>query len=410
MRCDGTIHAGGRAPLALPLLILLLLFLMFLDPAEGAPSLENNFTGVKEGWAWPVVVIPPPEGWDSPAGASIKYAMRLAERAISLERGGIMGKEVTFMFSGISSPDELTDRMASWRAMGVSIIVSFAGGAMDADLARMCQANGPSVIFSGGEDLAIRNPGTGMPYQFLFALDLPYFARANALAEAAMTEYPPVDVAVMTDSLSTKLAKGASLNVNFLTARGIRAMEMSVVAYRQDQFNVQVRNAEAGGFRSFTCWLDAMATLSIWRTASLRPNGSVVFYAGNQHRILLDAEGLILADKDVLLIRNDAGRREISLKVRDMFNAELQDQVTAARAYALGRWAISAYERTPSGEGRGLAYELARMSGIPLMDEDLAIDPRTHRPVSRKFGLLRIEGRQYRSFGLVEVFSSEASE
>jgi hypothetical protein len=281
---------------------------------------------------------------------------------------------------------------------------------MDDTLLGLCSSGGPAVIFAGGEDLAIIDRATGMVNPYLFALDLPYFARANALAEAAAAEQPPKKVAVMTDMMSEKLAKGAELNTSLLAARGIGAVNMSVTAYRQDQFNSQVRNAEAGGFEVFTCWLDAMAALSIWRTIHIKSGGSVVYYAGNQHRILLDAEALILVDKDVLLIRNDAGRRNITIKVRDMINADLEDTVTAAKAFALAKWVISAHIKTASGEIQPLARALAGAREIPLMDEEISIDPMTHRPVSRGFGVLRIEDREFKSFGRVEVFSSEVSE
>ncbi|MDR3354611.1 MAG: hypothetical protein LBO21_06200 [Synergistaceae bacterium] len=390
---------------------LILLFCLIPGVAgAGSPFPEDSLSGVKEGWAWPVVVVPPPEGWDSPSGRSIKAAMRSAEREISLRRDAIRGHEVTFMFSSISRPSGLNERMAAWRSMGAGVIVSFGGGEMDEALMRLCTSNGPPVDFAGGEDLAIIDSAAGVVNPYLFALDLPYFARANALAEVAAAEEPQKKVAVMTDMMSEKLAKGAELNTKFLAARGIGAVDMSVSAYRQDQFNSQVRNAEAGGFEVFTCWLDAMAALSIWRTIHVKSSGSVVYYAGNQHRILLDAEGLILVDKDVLLIRNDVGRRNIAIKVRDMLNVDPEDTVAAAKAFALAKWVIAAHMETASNRIQPLASALAATSGIPLMDEDISINPATHRPVSRSFGVLRIEKRGFKSFGRVEVFSSEASE
>ncbi|MDR3331054.1 MAG: ABC transporter substrate-binding protein [Synergistaceae bacterium] len=394
----------------IPLVLAALLFLLIGADTVHAADISKDLAGVKEGWAWPVVVVPPPEGWNSPTGNSIKYAMRTAEREISLKRGGIRGKEVTFMFSNLSSHLELGERLRTWRAMGVYAIVSFGGGEMDDVLKSLCSQNGPSVLFVGGEELPIIDPNTGRPYPYLFTLDLPYFARANALAEIAATENPKRDVAVITDVMSVKLAKGAALNVDYLRLRGINTMDLSVSAYRQDQFAPQVRNSEESGVGVFISWLDSMATLSIWRTAYQRPNKSIIYHAGNQHRILLDAEGLILVDKDVLLERNTDGRRHTSFIIRDTIHEAVDDPVIAAKAYALGKWAISAYMTVISEDVGAISETLAQTAGIPLMDEDLSINPLTHRPVSRKFGVLRIQGRQYVSNGLVEVFSSEASE
>jgi hypothetical protein len=377
--------------------------------AKGQPQ-DDGLSGVREGWAWPVVVVSPPEGWESPRGRSVKAAMRAAEREISTQRDAIRGREVTFMFSSVSQPAELKERLTTWRAMGVRVIVSFGGGEMDDVLLSLCSSKGPAVVFAGGEDLAVIDGVTGAANPYLFALDLPYFARANALAEVAAAERPPKGVAVMTDMMSAKLAKGAGLSTGFLTSRGISAVDMSVTAYRQDQFNSQVRNAEAWGVEIFTCWLDAMATLSIWRTIHISSRTSAVYYAGNQHRILLDAEGLILVDKEVLLARNEEGRRLLEIKVRDILNIGPEDHVIAAKAFALAKWVISAHIKTASDGMLPLARALSDVSEIPLMDENISIDPRTHRPVSRGFGVLRIENREFRSFGRVEVFSSEVSE
>jgi hypothetical protein len=135
-----------------------------------------------------------------------------------------------------------------------------------------------------------------------------------------------------------------------------------------------------------------------------------VYYSGTQQKILLDAEGLVIVDKDVLLERNGEGRHDIIVKIRDAYNVEIEDPVTAARAFALAKWVIGAYETAGAAETEPIARALARMEGVPLMDEILSIDPRTHRPKSRKFGLLTVMNRSYESSGSVEVFSFEAVE
>jgi hypothetical protein len=372
---------------------------------EDAPLL-----GVREGWAWPAVVIQPAEGWESDTGVSIKYAMRAAEREISVQRDAIKGREITFMFSDLSDAGELPRRLATWRAMKVYVIVSFAGDEINRPLMELCGSGGPSLLLAGGEEAKIRDPETGHPYQYLFALDLPYYARANALASAAAAERPERRVAVITDILSEKLARGAELNVGFLRSGGADALDLSLAAYRQDQFTPQVNDAIKGGYRVFTSWLDAMATLSIWQSSARRDPLVSVFYSGDRQKILLDAAGMALVDKDVLLERNERGKRDIILKIRDYFDRIPGDPVTAAKAYALGRWAIGAYASAAAAAGADIASELGRAKDIPLMDETLSIDPRTHRPRSRKFGVLRVADRNYESSGSVEVFSADAVE
>ncbi|MDR1511149.1 MAG: ABC transporter substrate-binding protein [Synergistaceae bacterium] len=377
--------------------------------ASFASGEEDPLLGVREGWAWPVVVVQPPEGWDSSSGASIKYAMRTAEREVSLERKAIRGREVTFMFSDISGVSELPARLSTWRAMGVAAVVTFADPPFNAELSKLCRENGPSVLMSGGEETAIYSPN-GRPYPYLFAFDLPYYARANAIAEAVSAANPDAKTAVFTDILSAKLAYGAELSSRFLKTRGIDTLDISTTAYRQDQFAPQIRELEAAGVQFYICWLDAMATLSIWQSLDRRNTDGTVCYSGPPRQILTDAEGMLVVDKDILLERNDEGRRVIINKIRDSFNVIVDDPVISAKAYSLAKWVIGAYRRTGSGESSPIAGALERIDDIPLMDETLSIDKNTHRPKSRRFGVLRVAGRAYESYGIVEVFSAEAEE
>jgi hypothetical protein len=377
--------------------------------ASLASDEKDNLLGVREGWAWPVVVIQPPEGWDSAAGTSVKYAMRTAEREISLAREAIRGREVTFMFSDISDASELPSRLSTWRAMNVAAIVTFADPPFNAALSELCRENGPSVLMSGGEEAGIYSPD-GRPYRYLFALDLPYYARANAIAEAVAATNPEAKAAVFTDILSAKLAHGAGLSSRFLKTRGADTLDISTTAYRQDQFAPQIRELESAGVQFYVCWLDAMATLSIWQSLDRRNSGGTVYYSGAPHQILTDAEGMLIVDKDVLLERNDEGKHAIINKIRDAFDVIADDPVISARAYSLARWVIGAYKTTGSGETFRIAGALEETEDIPLMDEMLSVDKNTHRPKSRKFGILRISGRTYESHGSVEVFSAEAEE
>jgi hypothetical protein len=394
-----------------PIASLLFFFLLLAACADSAPQPESKgktLLGVNEGWAWPVIVIPPPEGWESDRGESIKYGMRLAEREISRLREGIMGREVIFMFSSISGTSELTSRMNMWKNMKSGIIVSFAAGDMNSELKRICAAVGPSVIFSEGEELAIKNPATGRPYPYLFALDLSYFARANALALAAGLQSKPV--AVVTDRMSQKLAKGAEENVRLLQKSGMDAFPIYLPAMRLYQFNAQVQEAESRGARVITSWLDAMSTLSIWRTASMLRNGSTVYYAGVMQKLLTGAEGLILVDKDEELNIDEEGKRLITTEIDDNFGKRVKDPVMASKAYALAKWAIGAFVEAQSGDVRSLAGALPSVKNIPLMSERLSIDPGTHRPKSRKYSILRVEREKYVSIGYVDVYSAESVE
>ncbi|MDR0765256.1 MAG: ABC transporter substrate-binding protein [Synergistaceae bacterium] len=379
-----------------------------------ASERQDNLLGVDEGWAWPVVVIMPPEGWESAQGDAVKRAMRTAEREISLERDAIMGKEVTFMFSDISEASELPARIAMWRAMRAAAIVSFAGDDFNSALSELCREKGPSLLIPGGEAADIISDETGRPYPFLFALDLPYYARANAIAEAVSKTGPGAEAAVLTDMLSARLARGAELTSRFLEARGVGTLDMSITAYRQDQFAPQIRELKSEGVGTYVCWLDAMAALSIWQSLERREIGlspsSTVYYFGPARKILSDAEGMMLVDKDILLESDENGKRDVITKILDAFAVTVKDPVTAGKAYALAKWVTGAYRTVGSDDTQRIAYALEKADGIPLMSETLTIDPNTHRPKSRGFGILVVSGKKFELYGSVEIFSSETEE
>lgn len=395
------------------LILALMMTLLAAGAARAASIAEieaDPMFAIREGWAWPVIVVPPTEGWDSPVGESIKYAMRVAERAISRERGAIRGKEVVFLFAGEFDKSQTASRVEQWRRLGACAIISFADDETNGVLQSICRSAGPSVVFCAGEHIRVLDTDTRQPYRYLFALDFSYFARANAIAEADTLFDTPRRTAVITDAMSARLAHGAALNVRFLRARGVDTVDIAVPAFRQDHFLPQVRDLESGGVRAFSIWLDAMATLSIWRTANLSHKGSVVYYCGVQHPILLDADGLMIVDKDSPLVRNEAGIAEMIAIMLDEFNRVPADPVMAAKAYALANWVLSAYRSVNDVTTPIIADALAVVKDIPLMDDMISIDPRTHRPVTRKYGILRVAEREYRSNGIVEIFSEEVDE
>lgn len=391
---------------------LLVYFAFFTGDAGAAPmgGGETNLSGVREGWAWPVIVIPPPDGWESPSGEAVKYALRAAEREISLSRDAIRGFEVTFMFSSVAVPSELAERMNAWRNMKSRAILSFGGGEMDTELKRLCASVGPAVIFAGGENLAVKDPVNDLPFPYLFALDYTYFARSNALAEFAGQRADGKPVVVLTDGLSEKLARGARKNVDMLRRDGTEVFIYFLPAMTQNRFDAQIQEAVSEGAGVITSWLDSLSTLSVWRTVLLNRSSVAVCFSGAKNNILLDANGLILIDKDDVLNHNEEGKRVIAVKILDRFGISPRDPVLAAKAYALGKWAIEGFTNSDEISARSVAAALSRAEGIPLMDEILSIDPRTHRPISRKFGVSRVEGRSYKPIASVDVYSVEVLE
>lgn len=389
--------------------IVLVIFLFFAKATSAGASRPVDVSGIAEGWSWPVVVLSPPNGWESVQGRSIKFAMRLAERGISIERAGIAGKEVTFMFASPVNSDNLKQRLEQWRRMGVYLIISFAGGSIENEINRLCASVGPSVIFSSGSEQ--RLIGENMkPHSYLFALDLPFYSRANAFvarAQVAKTRQSTI----YSDILAKRLAQGAVNTRDLMRKNGINSDVLWIPAYKMDQFSIPTGEAIASGATVHVSWLDGMATLSLWKKIEPHRSPMKLWYAGRAHNMLLDADGLLLVDPDQPIKSDVDGRRRLSLLVRDYFNHSLSDEIDGAKAYTLARWGIDAYKRAKqTTNNESISVALSQSSNIPLLNDMISIDPRTHRPKTRKLGFLKIKNRAYIDDGNVTVESFSVRE
>ncbi len=396
-----------RAPLTVLCLVLALLWGSLL--AGTAAASEEKISGLKEGWSWPVVVIPPPEGWDSEKGRAIKVALRMAEREISTVREAIRGFEVEFMFPQVSDTEEIGKRLHLWRAMKANIILSFAGGDVDRFLARECGNAGPSVIFAGGEDLSLRN-AAGKVQPYLFALDLYKYYKANAFTEVAKKSKPIPTVAIYGDALSAILARGAEHTRTLMDRDRIPNVPMWLAALQQDEFVVTAGEARSIGAQVYLSWLDGMATLSIWKTVTKGNPQTQVWYVGERSRFILDAQNTLLCDQHVLLERNIIAQKDFGQLLYEIFGVRPTESLLACRAYTLGRWAIASYVAVGTNSRDPIAKALAQAKKIPLLDEWLDIDYGSHRPVKRKIGILKVQGREFANAGAVDVFSARVLE
>ena len=390
-------------------LFLSLIILLCTQVSHAAPSRQVDVSGVDEGWSWPVVVLPPSNGWENDKGRSIKFAMRLAERGVSIERAGIAGKEVTFMFASAINKDNLRQRLEQWRRMGVYLIISFADRTIEDELNRLCASAGPSVIFSSGSEQRLIG-NTTKPYDYLFALDLPFYSRSNAfVARAQMVKAR--QSTVYSDVLAKRLAQGAVNTRDLMRKSGISSDVLWIPAYKMDQFSIPTGEAIASGTTVHISWLDGMATLSLWKKIAPHRSAMKLWYAGRAHNMLLDAEDLLLVDPDQPIKADVEGRRRLSLLVRDYFNQTVTQETDAAKAYTVARWGIDAYRRAKRATNKeSIAVALTQSSNIPLLNETIAIDPRTHRPRTRDVGFLKIENRRYIDAGKVKIASFNVRE
>ena len=99
----------------------------------------------------PVVVIPPTGGWDTPQGQSVKWALRTAEREVSLTHQGIHGRDVVFLYAPVTSQGGgLEAAPPSGGPWGWEALLCFATGDLEAALVQACAGRGPSLVLAGG--------------------------------------------------------------------------------------------------------------------------------------------------------------------------------------------------------------------------------------------------------------------
>jgi hypothetical protein len=354
-------------------------------------------------------VVPPPEGWTGPAGASAKGALRLAEREIALTHEGIHGKEVFFLYASARSPEEVRKRLPQWRALRAAAILSFADEETNRLLLRECGRSGPPLILAEGENLSLRG-ADDRPLPFAFALGLYWTFRANAIAEAAVPVRTRPSVAIFYDPNDPRLFRGAARTDLLVRRRGGVAISIGMPGVEGNDPSVPVGEAVEEGAGSLVSWLDAQGTLTLYGVLSTRKDPVRLYHGFGRSALLLGASGVLLADQRAPLENDEKGKQAIQDQVWRLFGVKPPDPVLAGMAYAMGRWVIAGLQDAGGAEPSLLAPALARVGEFPLLGEVLAADPATHRPLARRVGLLVVRDRRFVQERTLRVLSRACEE
>ncbi|EHM10232.1 hypothetical protein TheveDRAFT_1108 [Thermanaerovibrio velox DSM 12556] len=360
-------------------------------PNGGWTAQGENLSALKEGWGWPVVVIPPKEGWGSPEGQSLKWALRTAEMEVSKAHSGVHGRDVVFLYPDISDPEDALKRLKIWRSMKVGVIVCFDDGPVMEALVKACRDSGPSLILSDGEDLSLRGP-SGKPHPYLFALGFFRNYRANVLSQLMAKR--ALKGAVISDRYDPAMVQGAQVTLSLLAKRQPGARLFWLMGSGDAGYRYRLAEASAEGANVVVSWLDSMGSISLWKTAyTYRMPLEVWHGAYPDQKLLKEADGLLYVDADHLLSLRQKELQRIRWNIIRTVKRDVTNLVAAAKAYAIGVWVIKAYESTGSADPAKLAASLSSTRDIPLAGEMLAISPITHRPVKRSFGVIRVKGK-----------------
>lgn len=358
-------------------------------------------------WAWPVAVVPPPEGWQTERGEAIRAGLLLLQGRLNEPAEGVRGFDVVFSWDEPLLPGAVDERVEAWRREGRVAVLSFASAETDRALALALGREGPPFLAAGGEDLPLRDPEGEVP-PYLFALRQEKAFRANALSDY-VRRLGQREAGVFSDLLDRDLLRLHDAARVRLERGGLNVLSFLFRTSADDILLARVDEVIAAGAQSGFLFLDGLAALDVWALVQRQGYDLDLYYGGSFGSPLGAARGLTVVGQDhplktdpQLELLRDALWLEEGLRVRDL--------AAAARAYSLGDWLARGLEAA-GPEAAPLALALAEVEGLPYGSRLLDIDPKTHRPARWEVALLEVTpGGRLVEKARVEVASSEVAE
>lgn len=347
------------------------------------PSEAWGYDPLKEGWALPVVVIPPEKGWDSPEGRSVKSGLTAYEAEVSRTRWGIGGYDIVFVEE---SPE------------GAIAFLSFVEGREGMKQVEALGTSGPVVLSAFGEDLALQKDGEVLPYAF--ALDLPRGYKGAALGRHIRFGHAGKSFAFMADSLDRYMRPKIKGFTDETKSLKVSAFWLQSGVSMESAF-AEIKKLKVDGVVSF---LSATDTQYLW--AKCRKENLDFFSGLPLWAISPLLEGTVTADQGWPL-KEDPAVRSFATKVFDVTKKSVERPEWALRAYAAASWIGNALKYSLEREGQpgskdGMRQGMERASPFALGSQVLLPDAATHRPRERKVAILKL---QEEKFLLVEELS-----
>lgn len=383
------------------LCLALCLALLGVSPSFG----DVSSRGIREGWAWPVLVVPPSQGWDSPEGESIAPVISYAQSQVNDSVQGIRGRNVIFELNKGEIEDPLSI-WNSWRKAGYRAIISFGDRDLNKALVSSWRPGCPPLLLADDPYTEVRSP-SGSVLEGVFALQLnKSFVTRAAVERSGSVLSPASEVAIFSDMLTTYLSRGARATSRGLSQKGLDSEIFWIAGGAQDSYHMVIQEMLGFGADMMVIWMDDMSTREIYR--QLREvNGTIPVWSGGASRsgvVLLD--GIFTADQDLPVIKQDRELRRLKTDVWDATRVRVQDLLLATKAYSACRWIIGALESSDDdGTISLIVKSMASVKGIPLADQVLDVNPITHRPSHRLISVMRAEKGKWieeESFSLSE--------
>ncbi len=376
------------------LLCLCALVTAFAEPVAAEENLSRE-------WSFPVVVLPPENGWESDEGESIWLALKVVMEEANAGRDGVAGRDVLFLKSRLPTPEDAPAAVNEWRKNGIKAVISLADPEMDKLLISAMAADDMPLLLANGEWVSLSGE-KGRPFKNIFALDLYYPFRAVALAEYAAFRYGGATVAIEANLNDSQMYPAYDLLRKSLKERGLATMTIWHDPARRVPL-AEDEASSAGATVLISC-LGPRNLQTTWRRVREKRLPLEVWYSGPPLPSMpLSLEGLLMADQAYPAARGK-GFDELAARAWEVERKKVTDRYCAVKARAAGLCAVEALRL--SG-GKSVTDAISGVSGIPLGDDFLDIDKTTHRPASRKVALLRISGKKLVLERIVEVRSSE---
>lgn len=383
-----------------------LFVVLLLMSIQGCAFGDSVARGLKEGWVWPVLVLPPSDGWSGPSGQSISPVVSYSQSQINDSVQGIRGRDILFELK----KDDIGDPVASWRdwsRSGYRAVLSFADRDTNRALVESWRPGYPPLLLADDSDTSIRSY-SGEVQEGVFALQLHKSFICRASVEMASSVLPPAsEVAVFSDLLTPYLSRGARATAEGISKKGMTSDIFWVAGGAQDSYNMVIQEMLGFGADMMVIWMDDMSTREMYRQLRNLNRTIPVWSAGAARSGVVLLDGIFSVDQDWPVLKEDRKLRRLKTDVWDSTRVRVGDILLAAKAYAGCRWIIAALEGSDDdGTVSLIVKSMANVKGIPLAGQALDVSPVTHRPARRTISIMRAEGGVWLDEGSIELSES----
>ncbi|MBR1604216.1 MAG: hypothetical protein IJ667_12380 [Synergistaceae bacterium] len=414
------------------------LALMLSHAAAYGAALNNN----NNNWVWNVVVIPPDDGWNTNRGKSIQASLKWEEDEVAQSGRGVAGHDLKFIDINDLAPREegtlinppvsvsnnnlralssenLNNarlfnilRSIASRPERIIAVISFAGTETNRALIAAIGGNRALPLFLAyGEDVLIEL--NNQPVFNVFALDLFRDYRSQAFAlHAANSLKPDARIALAASRFTLNQEREAKLCYRYLELNKFVPMPFWLDASVRNAFDMIAQEIESSADGTVITFLGGMAAREMWRNFMRVRTSWHIWNCSEPDDMYLSFKGMLFADQNLFLF-DRGGFNALRRSLWSTRAVRISDNIAAGRAHAIVEWLKRAIFTLADPQPLdfininrvALINTLARVQNIPFGNQNLTINPRTHRPVKRKVFIADIDQHAYRFLDELEISS-----